>query len=378
MGGIADGFDLDLFAGKRVLLTGDTGFKGSWLALWLHELGAEVTGLSLPCTPSNVLFPEVAPLIRHLDGDIRDLNTVLRVTRETRPDFVFHLAAQPLVRQSYIDPQSTFATNVLGSTNLLEAVRITDGIRALVYITSDKCYRNKEWIWGYRENDELGGRDPYEASKACAELVLRAYRDSFFVGRAAFGAASARAANVIGGGDRAVDRIVPDTIAALEAGRPVLLRNPRFVRAWQHVLDPLYGYLRLAAALVQDPLRFSGAWNFGPGGDALRSVEELAQAVLSAWGSGEISYQSTEDAPHEAGILHLSSEKARIELGWQALWPFERAAAESVAWYRAVNEGRSPVETACDQIHAYMTERTLGGAAAGLASARPAKITNRP
>ena len=362
MGSGAISFDLSAFAGKRVLLTGDSGFKGSWLALWLCELGADVTGLSLPCTSANVLFPEVAPLIRHLDGDIRDLGIVQRTMKEVQPDFVFHLAAQPLVRQSYIDPQSTIATNVLGSTNLLEAVRTTDGIRALVFITSDKCYRNREWTWGYRENDELGGRDPYEVSKACAELILQAYRDSFFQGRGGFGAASARAANVIGGGDRAADRIIPDAISALEAGRPVVLRNPNSIRSWQHVLEPLFGYLRLAVGLAQDPQRFSGAWNFGPGYDALRSVEELARAVLSAWGSGEIRYQIDQDAPHEAKILHLSSEKARAELGWETLWSFERTSAETVAWYRAVHAGHSAAETARNQIHAYMAERTRIGA----------------
>jgi CDP-glucose 4,6-dehydratase len=254
----ADGLDLGIFAGKRVLLTGDTGFKGSWLALWLSELGAEVTGLALPSAPANVLFPAVAPFIRHFDGDIRDLETVLQVTKESRPEFVFHLAAQSLVRQSYIDPQSTFATNVLGSTNLLEAVRRSDGVRALIYVTTDKCYRNKETLDGYREEDELGGRDPYSASKACAEFVFRAYRESFLAQRGGLGAASARAGNVIGGGDRAADRIIPDTIAALEAGKPVLLRNPGHIRSWLHVLDPLHGYLKLAAALARDPARFSG------------------------------------------------------------------------------------------------------------------------
>jgi CDP-glucose 4,6-dehydratase len=358
MGGDAIRFDLNSFAGKRVLLTGDSGFKGSWLALWLCELGAEVTGFSLPCTSANVLFPEIAPFIRHLDGDVRDLEIVQRTVEDVQPDFVFHLAAQPLVRESYVNPQSTIATNVLGSTNLLEAVRTTDGISALVYVTSDKCYRNREWMWGYRENDELGGRDPYEVSKACAELILQAYRDCFFGKRKGFGAASARAANVIGGGDRAADRIIPDAISALETGRPVVLRNPNSIRSWQHVLEPLYGYLQLAVALAQDPERFSGAWNFGPGHDALRSVEELARAVLSAWGSGEICHQTNQDAPHEAKILHLSSEKARAELGWETLWSFERTAVETVAWYRAVNEGGSPADTARNQIHAYMAERT--------------------
>jgi CDP-glucose 4,6-dehydratase len=352
--------DLGIFSGKRILLTGDTGFKGSWLALWLSELGAHVTGLSLPSLPSNVLFPALRPLIHHIDGDIRDLQVVTRATKQARPDFVFHMAAQSLVRQSYIDPQTTFATNVLGSTNLLEAVRQAEGIRALIYVTTDKCYRSKETPGGYREDDELGGRDPYSASKACAELVFQAYRESFLAQREGLGAASARAGNVIGGGDRAADRIIPDTIAALEAGRPAMLRNPGHVRSWLHVLDPLYGYLKLAASLARDPARFSGSWNFGPGKEAMRSVEDLVGAVIAAWGSGKIAYCSNDGEPHEAAALYLSSEKARRELGWQALWPFERAAAEATLWYRAVGAGRAPLEVTREQIHAYMAELAKG------------------
>ena len=348
--------DLTIFRGKRVLLTGDTGFKGSWLALWLSELGADVTGLSLPAAPYNVLFAGVAPLIRHQDGDIRDLPSLTRLTRDLRPDFVFHLAAQSLVRPSYADPQTTFATNLLGSVNLLEAVRQTEGISALVYVTSDKCYRNDGTSNGFEEEDELGGRDPYSASKACAELAFAAYRESFLNGRAAFGAASARAGNVIGGGDRAVDRIVPDTIAALEAGEPVVLRNPSHVRAWLHVLDPLYGYLALAAALARNPARFSGAWNFGPGEKGMRSVEDLARAIIAGWGSGDIAHGSAAEQLHEAAALYLSSEKARRELGWQALWPFERAAAETASWYRAVLDGSSPLEVSRQQIRTYVEE----------------------
>lgn len=348
--------DLAIFRGKRVLLTGDTGFKGSWLALWLSELGADVTGLSLPAAPYNVLFPGVAPLIRHQDGDIRDLPSLTRLTRGLRPDFIFHLAAQSLVRPSYADPQATFATNLLGSVNLLEAVRQTEGISALVYVTSDKCYRNDGTSNGFEEEDELGGRDPYSASKACAELAFAAYRESFLNGRPAFGAASARAGNVIGGGDRAIDRIVPDTIAALEAGKPVVLRNPSHVRAWLHVLDPLYGYLALAAALARDPARFSGAWNFGPGEQGKRSVEDLARAIIARWGSGDIAHGSNVAQPHEAAALYLSSEKARRELGWQALWPFNRAAAETASWYRAVLDGSSPLEVSRQQIRSYVEE----------------------
>jgi len=356
--------DLSIFAGRRVLLTGDTGFKGSWLAFWLSELGALVTGLALPCSPANVLFPGIAPLIRHIDGDIRDLDTVLRATKDERPEFIFHLAAQSLVRRSYADPQTTFATNVLGSANLLEAVRRSEGVRALVYVTTDKCYRNKEMAGGYREDDELGGGDPYSASKACAELVFHAYRESFLARREGLGMASARAGNVIGGGDRAADRIIPDTIAALEAGRPAVLRNPCHIRSWLHVLDPLYGYLMLAAALARDPARFSGPWNFGPSREAMRSVEDLVRTVMTAWGPGEIAYDLNDEAPHEAAALYLSSEKAQHELGWRALWPFERAAAETARWYRSVGEGCPPLEAAREQLRAHMSERAKGEVAA--------------
>lgn len=346
------------FAGKRVLLTGDTGFKGSWLALWLSELGAEVTGVALPADPANLLAHEVAraKLVHHVDGDIRELDAVRRAMAAARPDFVFHLAAQALLRRSYAEPQPTFATNVLGSVNVLEAVRQSDSVRALIYVTSDKCYLNKERHEPYRENDELGGCDPYSASKASAELAFRAYGDSFFARRAALGAASTRAGNVIGGGDRSADRIVPDTIAALETGKPVVLRNPNATRPWQHVLDPLYGYLCLAAALARDPRRFSGAYNFGPEEGAIRTVDDLTRAVVRAWGKGEIVHRPDPDAPHEATLLHLSSAKAQRMLGWRAQWNFDRAAAETARWYRAVADGAAPLAVSRAQIAAYGNE----------------------
>ena len=327
------------FAGKRVLITGDTGFKGSWLALWLTELGAEVTGFALPADPGCVLAHALGgvKLLRHVDGDIRDLDTVRRVVTDARPDFVFHLAAQALLRRSYAEPQATFATNLLGSVNVLEAVRQTENIRALVYITSDKCYLNKERHEPYREDDELGGPDPYSASKACAELAFRAYGESFLNRRNHFGAAAARAGNVIGGGDRSADRIVPDTIAALEAGQPVVLRKPGATRPWQHVLDPLYGYMRLAVALAYDPRRFGGAYNFGPNETAIRTVDDLARAIVRAWGKGEVVHRPDPAAPHEATLLHLSSAKAHARLGWTTQWNFERAAVETARWYRATH-----------------------------------------
>lgn len=346
--------DLKIFRGKRVLVTGDSGFKGAWLVLWLCELGAEVTGVSLPPEPTSVLFPHiVGKAFRHFDCDIRDLEKTRQMVMAARPEFVFHLAAQALVRLSYADPQQTFATNVLGSVNVLEAVRQCDSVRSLVYITSDKCYLNKEWVWGYRENDELGGRDPYSASKACAELVFRAYGDSFFCQRKNFGAVSTRVGNVIGGGDRSADRIVPDTIKALEAGEPIVLRNPNATRPWQHVLDPLYGYLLLAAALARDPTAFSGAWNFGPDDRSVRTVDDLAREAVRAWGGGDVIHAPDPAAPHEARLLQLSSDKANRLLGWRIHWDFARAVSETVEWYRAVSAGDSPLNVSRKQITAF-------------------------
>jgi CDP-glucose 4,6-dehydratase len=351
-------FRLNDFVGKRVLVTGDTGFKGSWLCAWLVELKAEVTGFALPPVSESRLFPEVAPLIRHVDGDIRDLPAVLKVMSEARPEVVFHLAAQPLVLRSYVEPQVTFATNLLGSVNLLEAVRVTESVRSLVLITTDKVYRNRESLRGYQEDDELGGNDPYSASKAAAELAFHAYSYSYFANRAGLGAASVRAGNVIGGGDRSAYRIVPDAIAALEAGKPIVLRNPASVRPWQHVLDPLFGYLQLAVALLQEPRRFSGSWNFGPAKDHIRSVEDLVRVVTATWAAGEIIHANDANPRHETGLLVLASEKAKRELGWEALWPFERAAAETARWYKAVHGGTSPLAIAREQIASYMAERS--------------------
>jgi CDP-glucose 4,6-dehydratase len=269
------------------------------------------------------------------------------------------LAAQALVRFSYNDPQLTFATNVIGSVNVLEAVRACESVGSLVYVTSDKCYLNKEWPWGYRENDELGGPDPYSASKACAELAFRAYSDSFLCKRTELGAASTRAGNVIGGGDRSPDRIIPDAIAALETGKPIVLRNPSSTRPWQHVLDPLCGYLMLATALAHDPKAFSGAWNFGPDERSIRTVEDVARVAVTAWGGGEIVHGSDTHAPHEAKLLFLSSDKARRLLGWQARWDFGRAVSATIDWYRAVNDGIAPVDVSRRQISDYMAELPL-------------------
>jgi len=280
------------FGGRRVLLTGDTGFKGSWLAIWLRELGAEVFGLALPPPegPSHFTACRLPDRIRHRNGDIRDHGTVTAAFDEAKPEFVFHLAAQALVRESYADPKGTFDTNVGGTVNMLEAIRACPSVRAAVIVTSDKCYENVEAERAYAEDDRLGGRDPYASSKACAELAVRAWRESFFAGRESgrVGLASVRAGNVVGGGDWAKDRLIPDCVRALAAGQPVLVRNPTSVRPWQHVLEPLAGYLQLAARLRADPERFSSAFNFGPAGDDALPALELAQMFLAAWGSGSI------------------------------------------------------------------------------------------
>ena len=330
--------------GKRILLTGHTGFKGSWLALWLIEAGAVVYGYALG----------LRDRLHHEDGDIRDHDKLCSFFMRAQPEYVFHLAAQALVRRSYQFPKETFDSNISGSVNVLECVRETPSVKALVYVTSDKCYRNKEWIWGYRENDELGGHDPYSASKAAAELVFSAYGSSFFRSRADFGYATVRAGNVIGGGDWSEDRIVPDCIQALHNEKTIILRKPHATRPWQHVLEPLGGYLTLAVALVKAPNLFSGAWNFGPGGSAVRSVKDLTTSIVDCWGSGKIEVQNSENDPHEAGLLHLNCDKANHLLGWWPRWSFDRTVVEVVYWYRAVFAGKSVSQTSCDQIKRYM------------------------
>ena len=342
------------YQGRRVFVTGDTGFKGSWLCVALRELGAEVSGYALPAAQERDQFAvaRLDQLVHHTDGDVRDAASLQRSMSQASPQVVFHLAAQPIVRDSYSDPKTTFDTNIGGTVNVLEAVRCSAHVRALVVVTSDKCYRNNEWTWGYRENDALGGSDPYSASKAAAELVFSAYATSFFR-REDLGAATVRAGNVIGGGDWSPHRIVPDCIRALEAGNPIILRNPESTRPWQHVLEPVSGYLLLGARLLQDPDRHGGAWNFGPRAERARTVRELAEQIISTWGAGRISIEKNPGAPHEAGLLQLNCDKARIELGWEATWDFATAATETARWYRRFASGESPLDLTRDQIHRY-------------------------
>ncbi len=349
---------LKIYAGRRILLTGHTGFKGSWLALWLRELGAEVTGYALApeYQDSHYDLLGLAGDIDHRIADIRDRDHLEDVMQEIKPEFVFHLAAQALVRRSYGDPKTTFDTNVGGSVNLLEAVRACDTVRALVYITSDKAYRNKEWLWGYRENDELGGHDPYSASKAAAELAFMAFQHSYFAQRSGLGVASTRAGNVIGGGDWASDRIIPDCMRALRDGTPIRLRNPEATRPWQHVLDPLHGYLQLGALLWSEPNRYSGPWNFGPELDKGLTVHQVAERAIEIWGDGMIVHERDEDAPFEHRLLQVNIDKAKLELGWRPKWSSVRAIAETVDWYKRLAGGATAKETSKMQISAFMGE----------------------
>lgn len=348
-----------IFRGARVFVTGDTGFKGSWLSLWLHLLGAEVVGYSLPPVTGQNHFRLLGldKKIHHVNGDIRDLSAIKKEMGRFRPTFLFHLAAQSLVRRSYEDPKTTFDTNIGGSMNVLEAARSIPSIRSLVYVTSDKCYKNKEWVWGYRENDELGGGDPYSVSKAAAELVFSSYRDVFFKSRPRFGMASVRAGNVMGGGDWSPDRIVPDCVRALQKKRPIVLRYPKATRPWQHVLDPLYGYLFLATQLFSSPNHYSGSWNFGPREEASRNVKELAETIVRLWGGGQIRLAPVKPHLHEASFLYLNCEKAHQQLGWFPQWDFERSVRETVSWYRQVSEKREAFDLSKRQIETYLEEK---------------------
>jgi len=332
--------DLSFWANKKVLVTGHTGFKGSWLAIWLNMMGAEVTGYALdPLTENdNFVLSVIGSRIIHHIGDIRNFETLHKIFEQARPEVVFHLAAQPLVRESYNTPKETYDVNVGGTVNLLECCRLSDSVQVIVNITTDKCYENKEWVWGYRENDRLGGYDPYSSSKACSELVTEAYRKSFFnpeeFNRHGKSLSSVRAGNVFGGGDWQVDRILPDCVRHLERGEPIVVRNPHAVRPWQHVLEPLSGYLLLAERMFGDPTAFAGAWNFGPEDSSFLNVGSLVDSVVNAWGSGSWQDRSIPGAVHEAHLLKLDITKAKTLLGWSPLWKIDRAVAETVKWYR--------------------------------------------
>lgn len=349
---------LKSFRDRRVFITGHTGFKGSWLAFLLHEAGADVMGFALEpegdVNHFNLLNLEKK--IRHVEGNICDGVHLAQTLCDFKPDYVFHLAAQALVRPSYIDPTVTFSTNVLGSTYLLDAVRQCDSVRSLVYITSDKCYENVEWVWGYRENDRLGGRDPYSASKAAAEIIFSSYERSFFSSCSTLGAATTRAGNVIGGGDWAVDRIIPDCIRAIEADKPIILRNPDATRPWQHVLEPLSGYLLLASKLYDKPKQWGGAWNFGPSTHETRTVKDVAETIIKHLGQGRIEIESSDEQVHEARLLQLNCDKAHQLLGWNPRWSVDRTLEATALWYKIAMEDGDVESITRQQIHEYFLE----------------------
>lgn len=347
--------DFSVFSARRVFITGHTGFKGSWLAFMLHEAGAEVMGFALPPATKLNHFDllDLDKKISHRLGDVRDNKLLANTLNSFRPEFVFHLAAQALVRPSYDSPADTFSTNVMGSVNLLDAVRQCDSVRSLVYITSDKCYENVEWIWGYRENDPLGGRDPYSASKAAAEIVFSSYSRSFLDQRPQLGAASARAGNVIGGGDWAMDRIVPDCIRSIEAGDTVQLRNPSATRPWQHVLEPLSGYLLLAERLYKEPKRWGGSWNFGPSTQETRTVESVAKAIVGHIGKGCVEVAQSPTQIHEARLLQLNCDKAHQLLGWYPRWSVDQTLEATSLWYKTLMDGGSAANITRSQIQDY-------------------------
>jgi CDP-glucose 4,6-dehydratase len=327
----------DFWRGKRVFLTGHTGFKGSWLSLWLQAMGAELHGFALAAPTQPALFTEAG--VEHgmtsTLGDIRQPDALLAAMDRCRPEIVIHMAAQPLVRYSYREPVETYATNVMGTVHLLEAVRRHAGtVRAVVNVTTDKCYENREWVWGYREDEPMGGYDPYSNSKGCAELVTSAYRQSFLQ-NTEVALASARAGNVIGGGDWAEDRLVPDILRAFEKGQPVLVRNPHATRPWQHVLEPLSGYLVLAQRLHAEGQAFAEGWNFGPQDDSARPVQWIVEKMVGLWGDGASWQRDGSEHPHEANYLKLDISKARARMDWAPRWDLATALSHITHWHQA-------------------------------------------
>ncbi len=335
----------EIYKGRKVLITGHTGFKGTWLTLWLKILGAEVIGYSLE-PPTNPSIFESCGLQDHLDhiqGDIRDHEHILSVFQTCQPEFVFHLAAQSLVRLSYKKPRQTYDTNVMGTINVLEAARATESVRVIINVTSDKCYENREWVWGYRENDPMGGHDPYSSSKGCAELVTSAYIKSFFPPEKygkdhQVALASARAGNVIGGGDWGTDRLVPDCIRALNQNKEIVIRYPEAIRPWQHVLEPLYGYLLLGTKLWENGPEYSTAWNFGPADIEAKTVKDVVEKICKLWGNGRY-VTDKQSHPHEAHWLRLDCSRAKIKLGWKPKFSVESSLEKTIEWYKIFYSG---------------------------------------
>lgn len=349
----------EFWKGKCVLLTGHTGFKGSWLSLWLQSMGAQVVGYACapPTNPSLFEVAEVGKGMSSIVGDIRDLKRLCAAFAEHKPEIVIHMAAQSLVRYSYIEPVETYSTNVMGIVNLLEAVRGTDSVKAVVNVTSDKCYENREWMWGYREHEVMGGYDPYSNSKGCAELVTAAYRNSYFHPKKykehGVALASGRAGNVIGGGDWADDRLIPDIMRAITQGKSVNIRNPHAIRPWQHVLEPLSGYLLLAQKLYEEGAAYSEGWNFGPNDEDAKPVQWLVERLTKFWGAGASWVLNEGDQPHEAHYLKLDCSKAKARLNWYPRWHLDDALHAIVDWYQAYLAGKDMHELTLRQIGAY-------------------------
>ena len=359
---VSEGF----WKGKRVFITGHTGFKGAWLALWLKQLGAEVTGYSLepPTPPSLYDLAGIEDVINGIKADVRNFSRLSKALETHHPEIVFHLAAQALVRRSYHDPIETYATNVMGTVNLLEAVRQVGGVRAFVNVTSDKCYENREWVWGYRETEPMGGYDPYSSSKGCAELVTAAYRNSFFNpsehAKHGLALASARAGNVIGGGDWGEERLVPDCVRAFLKGDKIVIRCPKSTRPWQHVLEPLNGYLMLAENLYSAGSKFAQGWNFGPFDQDSKTVEWVVNRLCEKWNKS-VGYEVAKGSqPHEANYLKLDCSKAMAELGWRPKWDIERALEKVIEWTKAYQDGKIIRDVCHRQIEEYTFSEDYG------------------
>lgn len=346
--------DSEFWRGKRVFLTGHTGFKGSWLSLWLQSMGAQLRGFSLapPTEPALFTVAKVSEGMESQIGDIRDGAAVASSMADFGPEIVLHLAAQPLVRLSYDEPVATFATNVIGTVHVLEAARRIRGVKAILSVTTDKCYENREWVWSYRETEPMGGHDPYSASKGCAELVTAAYRRSFFE-HDGISVATARSGNVIGGGDWAEDRLVPDILRSFEKSEPVIIRNPSATRPWQHVLEPLSGYLVLTERLFNEGAPWAEPWNFGPRDDDARPVSWIVDKMIGAWGEGAAWHQDASQNPHEAGFLKLDISKARNRLSWEPRWTLSEALIRIVDWHRAWHAGEDMRKSCLAEIEDY-------------------------
>jgi len=351
--------DKKFWTGKRVFITGHTGFKGSWLCLWLHSLGAKVTGYALPPPTNPNLFElgKINKIVKSILSDVRDGESLTTAIKEEKPEIVIHMAAQSLVRDSYADPVKTYSTNVMGTVNLFEAVRIYKDVKAVINVTTDKCYENREWFWGYRENEPLGGFEPYSNSKACSELVTSSYRSSFFnpknYSTHGVAVASARSGNVIGGGDWGKDRLIPDCVRSILKGERIIIRNPQAIRPWQHVLEPLYGYLILAQRLYEKGTPYAEAWNFGPDDQDAKTVEWVVKEMCAKWGEN-VSYEIDKgEHPHEAHYLKLDCSKAKSELHWYPKWNLEQAIDKIIEWIRAYRDG-SDIRKVCQrQIEEY-------------------------